>query len=217
MVRTEKKHERSKMPELIASNLTKEGAEALIAAAVTRDVEMGDAIVSADSKTMYVNVGSATPADLAALGVPTCCSGSGEFFSYCGTFCLITVIVPCAVLLPLSAGEPALAVVAIVLVALGVFYFLWSLRVTLTAGGVCLPPPPPRASAFVAAKEGPPELQHRKAPPKKLYVIVNPHGGLQKGPRALKEVVLPIWEKEFGIEATVLETKYGGGASWAPA
>ena len=43
---------------------------------------------------------------------------------------------------------------------------------------------------------------------KKLYLTVNPFGGLKKGPKILKKV-LPLFENK-NIELTVIETKYAG-------
>lgn len=203
------------MPTLVAANLTKKEFEMSKSPRGSSsgggDIESG-ALVSLDVKALFVDVGSSTPSELLALGVPTCCAGSSDFFSLCGVCCLLTVVLPLAVFLPLSRETPLFGVVAYVLLGLGVAYVLWSLRVTLMAGAITMPAAPARASAFVAHDSGPEELRAALAPPKRLYVIVNPHGGLQKGPRALKEVVLPIWTKEFGIEVTVLETQYAGHA-----
>ena len=43
---------------------------------------------------------------------------------------------------------------------------------------------------------------------KKLYLTVNPFGGLKKGPKILKKV-LPLFENK-NIELTVIETEYAG-------
>jgi hypothetical protein len=170
-------------------------------------------LVSLDAKEMYVHVGSASSEELQSLGVPTCCSNSCSWFTYCSLCCILTVILPLAIFLPISGGHGGLFVAAMILLAVGVGYIIFSLRVTLWDGGIAMPTPPPRTTAFVSKPvQGPDEKSHFKTNVKKIYVIVNPHGGLQLGPRALNEVCLPIWEKEFGIEVTVLETQYAGHA-----
>jgi hypothetical protein len=164
-----------------------------------------------------VNLDKLSTAELAELGVPTCCQGSSEIAAYVCGCCLLTVVVPLAVLFPLSAATPALKWVAVGLLAAGAASVLFSLRVTFWDGGLAMPPAPPLATSFVAAGEqsssggvnplGSPqeasEAGGGRSKVKKVYVIVNPHGGLRKGPKALNEVVLPIWKNEFGIEATV--------------
>jgi hypothetical protein len=163
------------MPTLIASNLTVREFELAKAASGHSSTGDGDlesgALTSHDASSLFVNVGSATPSELRALGVPTCCQGAAPFLSMCGACCLLTVALPLAVLLsPLSKDVPTLGIVAWVVLAAGLGYVLWSLRVTLTAGALTMPPPPPLASAFVNAGSGPEELRATKAPPKKLYV-----------------------------------------------
>lgn len=161
---------------------------------------------------MYVHVNSATPEEIETLGVPTCCSNSTSWFAYCTACCLLTVILPLAIFLPLSGGSGPLFIVAMILLALGVSYIIFSLRVTLWDGGIAMPTAPPPQTAFVEESSQKSDKSHHKTNVKKIYVIVNPHGGLQLGPRALKEVCLPIWENEFKMEVTVLETEYAGHA-----
>lgn len=208
------------MPKLVGEFHTKEEFEGTKAKSPfsLNDIESGGSgggpLVSIDAKDMYVHVGSATPEEIDALGVPTCCSNSCNWFTYCAVCCLLTIILPLAVFLPLSGGGGPLFIVAIVLLVAGVAYILFSLRVTLWDGGVAMPAGPPPSTAFVTASpgNGVDGKTHFKTNVKKIYVIVNPHGGLQLGPRALQEVCLPIWEKEFGMEVTVLETEYAGHA-----
>jgi diacylglycerol kinase family enzyme len=181
------------------------------------DIELGSAtseqVVSSDSSEMMVNLDKISKEELAELGVPTCCQGSGEIMAYVSVCCLVTVIVPLVLLFPLSTASPVFVKwVAVGLLVAGLLWVLFSLRVTLWDGVLALPTAPPLANSFVAADEVSNGGEEGAQKMKKVYVIVNPHGGLRKGMRALNQVVLPIWKDEFGIEATVLETEYGGHA-----
>lgn len=163
---------------------------------------------------MYVHVSSITAEEIDSLGVPTCLTNSCPWFTYVTVCCLLTIILPLAIFLPLSGGSGPLFILALVLLALGVSYVLFSLRVTMWDGGIAMPSAPPPQTAFVenSGTNGNTDKCHHRTNVKKIYVIVNPHGGLQLGPRALKEVCLPIWENEFKMEVTVLETEYAGHA-----
>ncbi len=163
------------------------------------------AVVSLDANKMYVDVGATTAEERAALGVPSCLSNSGEWFGWLGGCCLLTVLLPLCVLLPLLAGGSVWWLYLVFLGA-GLLWVLFSLRKTLWQGGVALPTPPDRSTAFVASSPAATKV------PKKLYVVVNPHGGVKKGIAALEQVVLPVWRDEFGIEVTVLKTEYAGHA-----
>ena len=115
-----------------------------------------------------------------------------------GGCCLLTVLLPLCVLLPLLAGG---ARGHLVFLGAGLLWVLFSLRKTLWQG-VALPTPRigPQPSLLLAGRDQVP----------KLYVVVNPHGGVKKGIAALEQVVLPVWRDEFGIEVTVLKTEYAG-------
>ena len=192
-------------PRLVASGLTKEKFDALVREGrLGHDLESGP-IVTSDAKDLMVNVGASSSSELAALGVPTCCQGSLSFFRYVTACCILTVVLPFAFIL--LADSSPLRVVAFVLLGIGILYVLFSLRATLWDGVLVMPSPPPLASSFSHGIDS-----HKVAKVEKLYVIVNPHGGLKKGLKALNEVVLPIWTNEFGIEVTVLETEYAGHA-----
>ena len=184
----------------------------------------GGLAVSLDAAEVYVNVEALSKEETAALGVPTCCSDSGRWWRLCGACCVLTVIVPLAVLLPLSqeacapgdtdceSRRTALTAAWCALCGAGVLYVLWSLRATLTEGAVCMPAGPPRACSLVATDRGPEATRHAKTTPKKVYVVYNPHGGRKRAKKLLDDVVLPIWRDEFGLEATVLATEYAGHA-----
>ena len=166
------------------------------------------AVVSPDAKEMYVDVLQTSPQERAALNLPGCCSGSTTWWLWFSSCCLLSVILPLAVLLPVLGSKSDGAWVIWLLLALGVSWVLFSARATLRHGVLCLPSPPPLATAFVNATDAGSE----KKGPRKVYVIVNPHGGVKKGKAALDAIVLPIWKNEFGMEVTVLETEYAGHA-----
>lgn len=79
----------------------------------------------------------------------------------------------------------------------------------LWCGGVfCIPRGPPPHPPLVKAFEG--ERTHAKVPVKKVYVIVNPHSGLQRSGSVL-DLCKKVWA-EAGVEAEVVLTERAGHA-----
>jgi hypothetical protein len=166
---------------------------------------------------VYVNVDALTPDKMAELGVPTCCTGSRGWWSMCSSCCAFLIILPIIIIAVFGddsnyGDAEGNRVIAYVLLGLGLFCVLFSLRKTFGEGGVCMPAAPPLACSLVNAKDSTLPGGHRNTVVKKLAVIVNPHGGVKKGLHTLETVVKPIWEKEFGIEVTVLQTEHAGHA-----
>ena len=177
------------------------------------DVEEGKGpLVSPNAKDVYVNVGELTPDKMRELGVPTCCTGATEWWKIFSACCALGVVLPIVLLVVAaqSRGNEIAGIIGYVFLGVGVSYFCFSIRATLCEGGVMMPPAPPVACALVKAKEG--DKSHYQVQVKKVFVVVNPHGGKKQALEALEKVVLPIWEQEFGIEATVLKTEYAGHA-----
>ena len=102
------------------------------------DVELGSSsptsttsngsVVSSDAKDMYVDVVATTAAERTAMGVPACLTGGGVWAGWFTGCCLLTVLLPLAVLLPLGLGSPVLPWI---IFAVGVAWVLFSLRRTL--------------------------------------------------------------------------------------
>ena len=79
----------------------------------------------------------------------------------------------------------------------------------LWCGGVfCIPRGPPPHPPLVKAFEG--ERTHTKVAVKRVYVIVNPHSGLQRSGSVL-DLCNRIW-KDAGVEAEVVLTERAGHA-----
>lgn len=146
--------------------------------------------------------------------VPGLCDDAAAYNLMCCTCFMVTVITPC-VLFGLYSAEAdgatkqTLFIVSVVLLTVGVLYTCFSIRKVIFGGVVMIPPAPPECMSLVKAKEG--DKQHYKVAVKKLYVIVNPHGGLQRGPIILNTLCKPVWEAA-GIEVVVKLTEYAGHA-----
>src|SRR5687767_14934775 len=110
-------------------------------------------------ETVYVNVSKLKPIEKAELGIPSIFSDSQAFFTMCSICCLLSLIIPLAVLLPLYLLGPfptevdsILLYVLIALTALGVLYLLYSAYPVMTLGILCQPPTPELANSLVCTK-----------------------------------------------------------------
>lgn len=128
----------------------------------------------------------------------------------CGLCCLLTLIVPLAILLPLALAElnessaSNLYISIGVLVGAGVFYCccISSFRTVVTEGGLCRPAAPDRTSSWTS----PPA---RVMAPKTISVIFNPHAGVTKSGVSKLDVCRQIWEAA-GITVTAIKTTHAG-------
>jgi len=117
--------------------------------------------------------------------VPQTCTGARPFLCIVFWWCLLTLLIPLAVLLPIyflfHVGNQAILIVLCILAGLGLLVCCFSLRQVIV--GACCPPPiPPEHSAFQNMQDA----QTRDV--KSLVLIINPFGGGGKGLVTLEKV-----------------------------
>ena len=163
---------------------------------------------------VYIDGVTLTPAQKAAgHEVPSCISGSGFFCAMCWCCCCVGLFIPIAGLVVSTSKviyrgdeystNTIILGVSLLLLGIGVCYFLFSARATVLAGGITKPKPPPFTGPWSdAANQG----SGRKKEIKRLKVIVNPNAGVKKGASNL-EICKKVWAAR-NIEVVVLETTH---------
>lgn len=136
---------------------------------------------------------------------PRACTGAGPFLCIMFSWCLLTFLIPLAILLPiylsLNVSYSAVLIVLCILSGIGLLLCCFSLRAVLL--GACCPPPiPPEHTPF--------EKEAQIRPVKSLVLIVNPFGGGGKGLVTLEKVIMPIWRDEYKLQVRVLKTEFAG-------
>eukprot|EP00301_Raphidiophrys_heterophryoidea_P026591 c9218_g1_i2.p1 GENE.c9218_g1_i2~~c9218_g1_i2.p1 ORF type:complete len:380 (-),score=80.32 c9218_g1_i2:575-1681(-) len=132
--------------------------------------------------------------------------GSQPFFSMCSLCCLFTLIIPITLLtiftstMHTSTKSLALVSFAAILLAIGVCYFVWTMRYLIIIS-------PPAAAPFIYPLVHPVEVR----PPKNVYILVNPVSGKLKSRRVYETILVPKL-KAAGITYTTIETQYSGHA-----
>lgn len=146
------------------------------------------------------------PAELARVEAlqEHCCAGAGPFLVIAVACCSLTLVVPLVVLVAVDSPTDALQIVAYICLVAGILMFCYGVYPTLLPK----PDPPPPHGPFHPSRTVASEVM---VDVKKLYVLVNPVGGVKAGTAMLEEMVLPKF-REAGIEAVVHETQYAGHA-----
>jgi len=144
--------------------------------------------------------------------VPGLCSGACSFNLMASAFCLLCLLVPLCVLLPLalhfddsSTARTMLLIVMGVMIGLGLLYCCASLYPVFAGGVCCLPEPYPQTGPLLLGNATP----SIAVAVKKIYVIVNPYGGMRTGPTVFRTQAKPVFDKH-GVVCEVIETQYAG-------
>eukprot|EP01064_Diplonema_japonicum_P011475 TRINITY_DN18872_c0_g1_i1.p1 TRINITY_DN18872_c0_g1~~TRINITY_DN18872_c0_g1_i1.p1 ORF type:complete len:448 (+),score=74.97 TRINITY_DN18872_c0_g1_i1:36-1379(+) len=139
--------------------------------------------------------------------VPGLCQGAAGFNGVALSCCMLFIVTPVVLLICYVVySYTAMLAVAIILFVAGALWFCHALS-PVCAGAVISGVPPDKHSPFKRVWEG--DRQGQKITVKKVYMIVNPHGGGGKAKGLLEAEVLPVL-KEAGVEVDVKETTHSG-------
>lgn len=157
---------------------------------------------------VYVDVANLDRERRAHLSIPGCCDGAMSFLTRCSLCCLLTAVLPAAILfqairvegIPLASTWLVVGVLA----GSGVLICFCSLRRTLSE---VLRPSPPAPPAPILG----PGLDTMPLKFRRILIIYNPLAGRQKASELVKDFAVPRFA-DIGIECECLLTEYCGHA-----